>query len=98
MIRISLSPLELSALADRLGEACACYKPSMATGKMVHACLLELFQKLHSRTAFPKPQNRFTLSAPQALAFFMYFKNNQYRGELADILIAKIVGMVHQKM
>ena len=97
MIKLKLTALQLGALTHRIGDECALYKPDTANGKMIHALLLEVYKKLHNSSAFPLKVNKFTLSAPRALALYIYFRNNQSVGELSDNLIKQIVADVDQK-
>ena len=97
MLKIKLSPLQLAALTHRLNEECVMYKPETPIGKMVHALMLDFYKKLHNRSAFPLPINRFTIPAAQSMAFLVYFRNSQPKREMSDTLIDYIVGAIDQK-
>jgi len=96
MLTISLTPSTLSALTFRLSEECQAFKPADYYEKMLHALLLEFYKKLLVRCSFPKKVNRFTLSAPQAMAFILYFGNNKHSSDLSDNTILQIVLSIQQ--
>ena len=96
--KIKVNVSQLRELEQYVGCAAA-LKPSadQFNHKLLVACMISLHKKILAKWNYPTPITKITMTASEAIAFFLMFNNEDFSGAAyAEITIKNICRDIHK--